>query len=329
MGYNEAPSYALLSGGVVPVSTGGTGRSTLTNHGVLVGAGTGAITQLSAGSAGQVLQSGGASADPSYSTPTYPSTSGSTGTILRSDGTNNVYTTATYPATTTINQILYSSAANVVGGITTANNGTLITGTTGVPSVLANGTTGQVLTATTGSPPSWGAAASGSMTLILTQTASASTTLSWTALGSYTNFILTGNNITIGTNGANLQLLYSTNGGSTYVTTGYVSAAFQGNGSGSAVAGGSSTTAMLLSSPGSLSTGSANGSAISINLYNLPNTSGAGANAFGTGVMNVGAANFIAMYGFFGNTSTAINALRVNMSSGTFSGTFSLYGISQ
>ncbi len=92
------------------------------------------------------------------STPTFPNTATGTGTILRADGTNWVATTATYPATTTINQILYSSSANVIAGITGANNGTLITGTTGIPSLLANGTTGQVLTATTGSPPSWGAA---------------------------------------------------------------------------------------------------------------------------------------------------------------------------
>lgn len=66
------------------------------------------------------------------------------------------WSTATYPGSTTINQILYSSAANTVTGLATANNGTLITGATGVPSWLANGTTGQLLTATTGSPPSWG-----------------------------------------------------------------------------------------------------------------------------------------------------------------------------
>lgn len=92
---------------------------------------------------------------------------GASGTILRGGGVGSAsaFSTATYPATTTINQILYSSAANVVGGITTADNGVLITGTTGVPSVLADGTTGQVLTATTGSPPSWANAAASSITI--------------------------------------------------------------------------------------------------------------------------------------------------------------------
>jgi len=83
--------------GTAEVVGGGTGRTSLTNHGVLVGAATSAITQLAAGSAGQVLQSGGASADPAYST-------------------------ATYPATTTANQLLYSSATNTVSGLTGGNS---------------------------------------------------------------------------------------------------------------------------------------------------------------------------------------------------------------
>jgi hypothetical protein len=74
--------------GTAVVAGGGTGQVTLTNHGVLVGAGTTAITQLSAGTAGQVLQSGGASADPAYSTATYPSTAGTSGNVLTSNGTN-------------------------------------------------------------------------------------------------------------------------------------------------------------------------------------------------------------------------------------------------
>jgi len=70
------------------VAGGGTGRTTLTNHGILVGAGTSAITQLATGSAGQIIRSGGAGADPSYSTATYPDTAGTSGNVLTSDGTN-------------------------------------------------------------------------------------------------------------------------------------------------------------------------------------------------------------------------------------------------
>lgn len=124
----------------------------LTNHALQIGAGTATLTQLASGTTGQVLQTN-TGADPTWST-------------------------ATYPSTTTINQVLYSSANNVVAGITAANNGTLISGTTGIPSWLANGTTGQVLTATTGSPPSWAAASSTGFTTINVQT--------FTSNGTYT-----------------------------------------------------------------------------------------------------------------------------------------------
>lgn len=130
-----ANSMNLLgSGSITTSASGATGTialTGLTNHALLVGAGTSTITKVGpTATAGQVLQSAGSSADPAFST-------------------------ATYPATTTVSQILYSSATNVVSGLATANDGVLITSHTGVPSLLANGTTGQVLTATTGAPPSW------------------------------------------------------------------------------------------------------------------------------------------------------------------------------
>jgi hypothetical protein len=165
--------------GTAVVAGGGTGQVTLTNHGVLVGAATAAITQLAAGSAGQVLQSGGASADPAYST-------------------------ATYPATSTINQILYSSAANTIGGISTVNNGVLITSSSGVPSILADGTTGQILTATTGSPPSWiSPATSGTVTSVSgtanqVAVATGTTTPVISLIGPYTPATYTAHGILIG-----------------------------------------------------------------------------------------------------------------------------------
>lgn len=102
----------VWNGTAVVVQFGGTGRATLTNHGVLVGAGTTAITQLAAGTAGQVLQSGGASADPAYSTPTYPSASGTARKILVSDGTNNVYSTETWAVPGTSGNLLTSNGTN-------------------------------------------------------------------------------------------------------------------------------------------------------------------------------------------------------------------------
>ena len=95
----------LGTGSITSVGTASTETiqlTGLTNHAILVGAGTATITKLALGTAGQVLQSGGASADPVYSTATYPSTAGTNGNILQSNGTN--FTSVAFPTrVTTIN----------------------------------------------------------------------------------------------------------------------------------------------------------------------------------------------------------------------------------
>ena len=98
--------------GILPAANGGTGNSSNTLHGVLLGNAGNAINSTSAGSAGQLLSSGGASADPTWTTATFPSTASSAGTILRADGTNWAASTATYPATTSAGTVLVSSSAN-------------------------------------------------------------------------------------------------------------------------------------------------------------------------------------------------------------------------
>lgn len=56
-------------------------------------------------------------------------------TLLSGSSTTPAWSTATYPATTTINRILYSSNNSVIGEITTANSGVLVTSAGGVPSI--------------------------------------------------------------------------------------------------------------------------------------------------------------------------------------------------
>lgn len=93
----------------------------VTQYHTLVGAANNLLASVGPGSAGQVLQSGGSSANPAFSTPTYPSASGGAGKILRADGTNNVYSTATYPDTAgTSGNVLTSDGTN---WISSANSG--------------------------------------------------------------------------------------------------------------------------------------------------------------------------------------------------------------
>lgn len=100
-----------------------------TNHALFIGRGSNtASASLALGSSGQILQSAGA-------------------------GSDSGWTTATYPSTTTINQILYSSAANTVTGLATANRGVLTTGATGIPVITALATDGQLIIGSTAGVP--------------------------------------------------------------------------------------------------------------------------------------------------------------------------------
>lgn len=101
-----------------------------TNHAVIVGGST-SSTLSNVGptaTAGQVLQSAGSSADPAFST-------------------------ATYPSTTTVSQLLYSSATNVVSGLATANSAIITTNSTGVPVATALATDGQLIIGSTAGAP--------------------------------------------------------------------------------------------------------------------------------------------------------------------------------
>ncbi len=96
------------------------------------------IARLPVGSLGSVLGVAGG-------VPTYTAAPVSTGSMLQGLTSGApTWSTTTWPATSTINQILYSSAANTVAGLATANTGALVTSSTGVPSI-ATGAANLVL----------------------------------------------------------------------------------------------------------------------------------------------------------------------------------------
>ncbi len=155
--------------GILPIANGGTNKALTLSAGGVPYFDADSFEVLNAGSSGQLLASGGAGA-PSWTTATYPSAAGTSGTILQSNGTNWVNTTATYPGvatsagtilradgtnwlattatfpnTTTINQILYSSANNVVGGITAAATSALVTNSSSVPAFTSGATPNRLL----------------------------------------------------------------------------------------------------------------------------------------------------------------------------------------
>lgn len=162
IGQNTITTLGTITTGVwngsnIPLANGGTSASlTASNGGIFYSTASAGAILAGTAVAGRIILSG-ASTTPAWSVATFPSAVGATGTILRSDGTNGwLATTATFQNTLVANGILYASATNVQGQITTANNGTLITNAAGVPSILAGpGVTGKILYSQSGAPPQW------------------------------------------------------------------------------------------------------------------------------------------------------------------------------
>lgn len=84
---------------------------------------------------------------------------GGNGTLLQANSataTGLQYTTATYPTTTTVSEILYSSSGNVISGLATLAGGVLVTNNLGVPSMLTNpAAVGRVLQSANAAIPTW------------------------------------------------------------------------------------------------------------------------------------------------------------------------------
>lgn len=154
--------------GIVGISQGGTGANITPDNGAIVYSNASTLALLaSTATVGKILQSGSHAA-PSWSTPTYPSLSGSAGKLIRADGTNNVYSTSTFADTYTINNILFASAGNTVTGLATANNGVLITSSGGVPSVgntLPTAVQGNITSTGTITSGTWNASFSSGLTI--------------------------------------------------------------------------------------------------------------------------------------------------------------------
>lgn len=142
--------------GTIPVASGGTGRTSDTAYAPIVGGttSTSALQSTASGSTGQIFQSAGNAAVPTWSTPTYPSTSGTSRKILVSDGTNNVYSTETYAVPGTSGNVLTSDGTNwtsaaATGGGINQNAYTTTATAAGTTTLTVSSTYQQYFTGTT------------------------------------------------------------------------------------------------------------------------------------------------------------------------------------
>ncbi len=165
----------------VGVAKGGTGQTTLTAHGVLVGNGTSAVTQLAAAAAGTVLAGQGASSDPAFTaTPTLGVAGTTLGSLALAGNTSGTVTIAPQAAAGTYNFNLPTSAGSsgqpllsAGGGASPMTFGTLgvagggtglatltahapyVGNGTSAPTSLGVGTNGQIIVGSTGADPAW------------------------------------------------------------------------------------------------------------------------------------------------------------------------------
>ena len=103
-----AGTYAFTS--TIGLINGGTGANLTASNGGIVYSDAAAMAILSGTATANQIVMSGVSVAPAWST-------------------------ATYPATTTVNQLLYSSSTNTIAGLATGNNGVLITSGAGAPSI--------------------------------------------------------------------------------------------------------------------------------------------------------------------------------------------------
>lgn len=277
---------------------------------------------------------------------------GAANTVLQGQGvgSNAAFSTATYPATTTANQLLYSSATNTVGGLATANSATLVTNASGVPAMTASLTNGQIVIGSTGATPTPAALTAGAGITITngagsitvanrgcvflgSASASASTSLDFTTniSATYETYMFQIEDLVPTTNAVQLHFLVSTDGGTTWLGgTNYL---FSVGGTAANLTSwdvtnsGVGGAAQATLSPAVI--GNTYGG-ISLNfwLYN-PSSAINRKQYFWNGVLDNGGPNtYLALGGGDVNTTgTAINAVRFIMSSGTIAtGTIKFFG---
>lgn len=166
-GSSNTITNVSLSTGVtstLPVGNGGTGQTSLTTHGVLVGAGSSNVTVLTAPPAGTVLAGQGASSDPSFSsTPTFGIAGTTLGTLALTGNTSGTITIQPQAAAGTYNFNLPTTAGSNGQVLTSAGGGSspmtwtsalsnpmnaagqmIYGGTSGAVTAMSAGTSGQV-----------------------------------------------------------------------------------------------------------------------------------------------------------------------------------------
>jgi hypothetical protein len=246
---------------------------------------------------------------------------------------SNITGAAAPPADNTLSALLDAVLTNVQGSVIYRDAGSGWT-------FLGPGTAGNFLqTAGASANPLWAAPGAGAGLVhlnTLTATAGVTTALSDTTsiTAAYSEYLLTFEQIIPGTNAVTPQIVVSTNGGSSYITTAYIAMAVAIFDNLEVSSGDTSSTAVVLAAPTAGVNNNANyGLSGSVKLFNPLGTttrkffSGGTSYMYSTGI-TVAQLVFAPISGFWDGGNTAINAFQLNMSGGgTFSGKMRVYGL--
>jgi hypothetical protein len=126
--FNMATNNAINAPIPFSLANGGTGAALTASNGAVPYSTSSAIAFLAATATANQMFVSGASSAPSW-------------------------TTSTWPTTTTVNQLLYSSSNNTVAGLGAVNSASLATSAAGLPTWLGPLTNGQVIIGSTGAIP--------------------------------------------------------------------------------------------------------------------------------------------------------------------------------
>ena len=120
VGQNTITTLGTITTGVwtgtsIALANGGTNAALTADNGAIPYSTSSAIALLASTATANKLLVSGASAAPSWSIPTFPNASATSGKIITSDGTNWIASTTIWPNALTTGSVLFGTATNTIG----------------------------------------------------------------------------------------------------------------------------------------------------------------------------------------------------------------------